>query len=302
MDDLIFNFLDYLRVERGLSSNTIRAYSNDLRDFRQYMEENKSSLRDLDISFMRGYLERLYKRNKVATIGRRVVCLRGFFRFLRKQKGMDLNLSLDFNLKERYSLPRTLTVDDVFRLMEAPDRGSVGIRDRAILELLYGGGLRISELVGLDLSSVDIEGGLLRVKGKGGKERLVPIGSKAVVALRQYLNIRSCFRPRGSGLVALFLNQRGRRLSERGLRKRVERYALKVRLPKGVSPHWLRHSCATHLLEAGADLREIQEFLGHASLSTTQQYTHVSVGRLMDVYDQAHPFARVEKGNERGDS
>ena len=224
-------------------------------------------------------------------MSRALACLRSFFRFLYREGIVETNPArLVPNPKKGRPLPEFLSVEEAFDLVESPDGvGFRAARDRAALELLYGSGLRISELTNLRVDDIDLREGLLRVKGKGSKERLVPIGSKAREALKDYLVERALLR---SSSPYLFLNPKGRRMTERGLREVVYRQARKAGLAGRVSPHTLRHSFATHLLQSGADIRDIQELLGHSSISATQVYTHLDLGHLMDVYDRAHPLSR----------
>jgi integrase/recombinase XerC len=232
----------------------------------------------------------LHKQNKKSTIGRKLAALRTFFRYLVREGVLRLNPGeLVATPKQEKYLPRTLTVDESFALMEqGGGAGLLARRDRAIVETLYSCGLRVSELTGLNVGSVDLREGLVRVLGKGRKERIVPIGRKAREALEEYLAARG----NPADEEPLFLNQRGGRLTPRSVERNLKVQLLKAGILKDATPHALRHSFATHLLDGGADLRAIQELLGHASLSTTQKYTQVSVDHLMHVYDQAHPRSR----------
>jgi integrase/recombinase XerC len=251
----------------------------------------------IDHLTIRLYLGHLYqdKRIKRTSVVRKLATLRTFFRYLKREGIIEKNpAKLVATPKGGKDLPHALTVDEAFRLLDAPNaHNPLGSRDRAILELLYSSGLRVGELTSLTLDDVDLGGGIVRVMGKGGKERLVPIGSKAVEALRSYLERRGELKKEGeSPTPYLFLNRRGGRLTPRSVARMITTYRLRGGIATEASPHTFRHSFATHLLDAGADLRGIQELLGHASLSTTQKYTHVSSAKLMEVYDRTHPRAR----------
>lgn len=285
MKEHVGSFLRYLEVQKGVSPHTLRAYRADLERFfdRAPGEPEMEDIR----GFVAGELRRGRKKS---TASRRLAALRAFCKYLHREGLIEKNPArLVGSPKLPRHLPRVLSVDEVFCLVEEP--GGDGLpeaRDRAILELLYSSGLRVSELASLDTGDVDLKEGLVQVRGKGNKERLVPVGGKAVEALEAYLARRPSPRDEKR---ALFLNRSGTRLSDRSVRRIVVKYARQGALPDGVSPHTLRHSFATHLLESGADLRVIQEMLGHASLSTTQQYTHLDAAHLMEVYDRSHPLA-----------
>ncbi|HXV19877.1 MAG TPA: tyrosine recombinase XerC [Desulfuromonadales bacterium] len=295
MQEQIARFDKHLAVERNVSEHTRRAYRQDLEAFRLFLREElkwpeQGMLERIDNLVLRRYLAALHKQNKKSTIGRKLAALRTFFRFLVREGVLRLNPGeLVATPKQGKYLPRTLTVDESFALME--QGGGAGLlsgRDRAIVETLYSCGLRVSELTGLNVGSVDLREGLVRVLGKGRKERIVPIGRKAREALGEYLAARG----NPADEEPLFLNQRGGRLTSRSVERNLKVQLLKAGILKDATPHALRHSFATHLLDGGADLRAIQELLGHASLSTTQKYTQVSVDHLMHVYDQAHPRSR----------
>jgi integrase/recombinase XerC len=244
---------------------------------------------------IRKYLSFLHRKNKKSSIARKISTLRSFFKYMVKEQLTPSNPAKTVSTpKVEKFLPTTLTVDEAFRLMESPATNG-RLRDRAILELLYSSGLRVGELVGLNLNQLDLDLGIVKVMGKGRKERIVPVGLKAVQALKAYLEERGTLE----GGEALFVNSRGGRLTDRSVGRLVKKYTKRSGIFRKVSPHSLRHSFATHLLDAGADIREIQEMLGHASLSTTQRYTHLSLGRLMEVYDKAHPrsFKKRESQN-----
>lgn len=303
MHDLMEAFLAYMQAQKGASRHTLNAYAGDLNQFFAFLgyEEETPSLEELagvDHRAVRRYLAYLqahgYARRSVA---RKLAAVRSFFRFLCREERLERNpLRGVATPRLGQRLPRHLPVEEVNALMERPDPHTpLGRRDRAILEVLYASGLRVSELCGLDLGDVDASNGLVRVRGKGGRERVVPMGSAAIAALGVYLKEA---RPRLAAAAggrgepnALFLNRQGQRISPRGVRNIVNRYSGEVRPGRPVSPHAVRHSFATHLLDNGADLRAVQELLGHASISTTQIYTHVTRERLRAVYQKAHPRA-----------
>ncbi|NWF52718.1 MAG: tyrosine recombinase XerC [Nitrospirae bacterium] len=289
MKDYIDKFLRYLKVEKAVSPHTLRAYKKDLEEFIRFI---KANLEDIEIADIRGFIAEQIKRglNKT-TASRRLACVRSFYRFLYREGYTRTNpAKFISNPKLPKLLPRFLSVDDVFNLVERPSGpGFINARDRAILELLYSSGLRVSEISGLFIDDINIRDGFLKVRGKGRKERIVPIGSKAIDAIKSCLAERVTLKSNES---FLFLNRRGKRLNERGVRRIVVKYARITGISGKIGPHSLRHTFATHLLQSGADLRVIQELLGHSSLSTTQKYTHLDVTHLIDVYDKAHPFAK----------
>jgi len=289
MRDHIDKFLKYLEIERDVSPHTLRAYRKDLSEFFRFVNMDPE---DVELAEVRGFIADQIKSglNKT-TVSRRLASVRSFFKFLYREGYKKLNpAKLVPNPKTPKLLPRFLSVDDAFLLVEKPDgRGLLSARDRAILELLYSSGLRVSELQGLDVEDINTREGLLKVKGKGKKERIVPVGSKALDAIKSYLVERIPVKKKDK---AMFLNRSGSRLTDRGVRRVVVKYARLIGISGRIGPHALRHTFASHLLQGGADLRVIQELLGHASLSTTQKYTHLDVTHLIDVYDNAHPFAK----------
>ena len=292
LTEQIAAFCTYLETERNVSPHTVAAYGRDLKQLAEFVGREKgegAQARDVDHLLLRRYLALLGKRARKSSIGRKLAAIRTFFRFLLRRGIIARNpAELIATPKREQRLPFHLDIDQATTLVEAPaDDQKHALRDRAILELLYSSGLRVSELTGLDIGDLDLSGGMVRVLGKGGKERIVPVGSRAVEAIRAYLILRGELA--GSG--ALFLNTRGERINRRGVARIVDAHVLRIAAFKRISPHVLRHTFATHLLEGGADLRAIQELLGHASLSTTQKYTHVGIDRLMEVYDKAHPKA-----------
>ena len=291
----IRDFSLYLETERNVSKHTLAAYRSDLAQMLAFVQKEKgtdASALDVDHLLLRRYLSQLSKSTMRSSIGRKLAAIRSFFRFLLRRGMINKNpAELIATPKKEQRLPFHLDIDQTTSLMEAPDASQKhAVRDRAILELLYSSGLRVSELTGLNIGEIDLSGGMVRVMGKGGKERIVPVGSRATEALQVYLEHRADAVSKG----ALFLNTRGGRINRRSVARIVDTHVLKIAAFKRISPHTLRHTFATHMLEGGADLRAIQELLGHASLSTTQKYTHVSIDRLMEVYDQAHPKAHTK--------
>jgi integrase/recombinase XerC len=302
MRNEVGDFLDYLTYERNVSINTISAYRDDLDSFFRFMLEDYYTiqrelldLRSIDHLSIRAYLAHLNRRKMSrASIARHLSALRSFFKFMMREGVVPANPARTVATPKREkTLPAVLQPADVAILLEQPDlQRPMGVRDLAWLELLYASGLRISELVGIDLDDIDLRVRLVKVRGKGGKERIVPFGTKAEKAIREYLPVRARLaRESQDEDQPLFLNHRGGRLSVRSVRRFFEVYVRRASLSAGVSPHTLRHSFATHLLNAGADLRGIQELLGHASLSTTQKYTHLNDWQLIEVYKKAHPRA-----------
>lgn len=291
-------FKDYLSSERNYSRNTLRAYTTDIGEFFRILKEHDvldtksddSALANLDENAVRFFVARLHESNTKSSISRKLATVRTFFEFLTKYGYMPNNSArLVPTPKNEKKLPNFLTVDEVIKLIDTPGSDKpLEARDGAMLELMYSSGLRVSELVGIDIRDIDLESSTLKVLGKGNKERMVPMGSKAVSRLRQYLSKRLDLKPKND---ALFVNSRGGRLTVRSVDRIIRKYALLSGIPKNVSPHVLRHTFATHLLGGGADLRAIQAMLGHESLSTTQRYTHTSIEKIMEIYDKTHPRA-----------
>ncbi len=314
-DKPIYQFIRYLSTEKNASPNTCRGYRKDLEAFEEFLRgsglclssDGSTEMEKVDRMAIRRYMSFLYRKNRKSSIARKISTLRSFFKFLVREKIVSFNPAKGLPTpKVEKHLPTTLTVDEAFRLMEAPRRAAeksapAGVnqnrkaRDSAILELLYSSGLRVGELVGLNLNQLDLDLGIVKVMGKGRKERIVPVGAKAAQALKAYLDERGI---PASG-EALFINPKGGRLTARTVGRLVKSYSKRSGIFRKVSPHSLRHTFATHLLDAGADIREIQEMLGHVSLSTTQRYTHLSMGKLMEVYDKAHPrgFGKAKRGS-----
>jgi integrase/recombinase XerD len=292
-DSALAVYLRALRLERGLGERTVESYGRDLRQLEGFLQERGVCVDAASAEDLRAFLAG--RTWKPATRARKTAALRSFYRYLvlSGRAGGDPTRALATPRLDS-NLPQTLSVGDVERLLARPGATPAGLRDRALLEVLYGAGLRASELLALRLQDIDLEVGFVRTIGKGSKERVVPLGRKAMEAVRAYNQRGRPFLGRPGSLKApeLFLNHRGRRLSRQGLHLLIKRYAKEAALPNDVSAHTLRHSFATHLLEGGADLRAVQEMLGHADLSTTQIYTHVSIGHLQRVYQEAHPRAR----------
>ena len=299
----IDQFIHYLSMEKNASPHTCRCYRRDLEGFEDFLKSSgtvlnlsgKVEIEKVDRMAIRKYLSFLHRKNRKSSIARKISTLRSFYKYLVREQVISSNPAKSVSTpKIEKTLPATLTVDEAFRLMEAPQtisekssEGSKekGLRDRAILELLYSSGLRVSELVGLNSNQLDLDLGIVKVMGKGRKERIVPVGAKATEALVAYLKGRGIL----GGDEPIFINSLGGRLTARSVGRVMKRYSRQSGIFRKVSPHSLRHTFATHLLDAGADIREIQEMLGHSSLSTTQRYTHISAGKLMEVYDKAHP-------------
>jgi integrase/recombinase XerC len=308
MQNHIDEFIRHLKYERNLSEHTLRNYESDLVQFYDHIAppDKEGKRRNVEISSIdnltiRDFMASLYEKNKKkSSIHRKVAALRTFFRYLCREGILEANPArMVASPRVERKLPNHLTIQDMIRFIETPELDTVlGKRDRAILEILYASGLRVSELAGLNLSDIDFENQTLRVKGKGRKERIVPFGDHARAAIETYLNVRgellidaSRERPDKFDPLALFINYQGTRITTRSVARMIDKY---VKICAGIhrlSPHALRHSFATHLLDAGADLRTIQELLGHARLSSTQVYTQVSMEKLIEVYDKAHPKA-----------
>ncbi len=294
MDPQLKQFLNYLEGGRGASPHTIRNYGIDLREFLGFL--HKRSLAEVDPLVVRSFLAHLKSRgHSKATLSRKLAALRSFFKFLARENHLHSNPVLGIATPKREKkLPQFLDEQEVTHLLEAPSGETwEAKRDRSILETLYSSGVRVSELVGLNRGDVDLLSGLVKVRGKGKKERIVPVGEKALAAVRGYMeSLPSSLAKKNDGPEgSLFLNRSGSRLTDRSIRRLIVKYARRVSLKSGISPHTLRHTFATHLLDHGADLRSVQELLGHANLSTTQIYTHVTTRRLQEAYQQAHPRA-----------
>lgn len=307
--NLISTFIESLAVEKGYSENTCRAYHNDLKGFLTYLVQNRFSGKrgspggdqiqfdEVNLIILRGYLGWLHGKNKKSTIARKLSAVRSFFKFLVKRGVIEDNPAESIlTPKQEKTIPDYLPVDEMFRLLDSIQTGSIlDLRNRAIFETLYSSGIRVSELVGMDVFDVDNAGSVIRVLGKGSKERIVPIGQKALVAIGVYREeLLKKYGISADQNGPLFLNKNKGRLSARSVARILERLVKACGLLKPVSPHTMRHTFATHMLDAGADLRIVQELLGHKSLSTTQKYTHVSIDHLMETYDRAHPRKLME--------
>lgn len=309
MDDAIRAFVTFLTVERGASPETVRAYRSDLRQFHSFLKQwlaprtDPCRPQDVDAHAIRGFLAFLDRSGeKKSSLARKLAVIRAFYRFLIRDRHMEINPVADVRTpKLPQTLPRVLTKDDATALMDGANGGSLlALRNRAILETLYSTGLRVGELVGMNREDLNVDHGMIRVRGKGRKERIVPIGTVASEAIIEYwaaLPVSARAAQATDGPV--FLNARAGRLTARTVERIVA--ASSSRLASGpITPHTLRHSFATHLLDEGADLRAIQEMLGHASLDTTQKYTHVALDRLLSVYDAAHPRAKRSARRQAG--
>jgi len=286
MERHIEKFLRYLEIEKNASSHTILNYRLDLEEFRAFLKD--IDVTSVDYLFVRKYLAYLKEKNlTVRSVSRKLSSLRSFFKFLIKEGYIKINpTDAIVSPKQEKPLPKFLTEEDTVKLIEAPDISTTkGLRDHAIFETLYSTGMRISELVGMKEDDIDFIGSTVRVFGKGKKERMLPIGDRALKAIRNYMEKRGI-----TGRV-IFLNKNKKPLGARGIRKIMDAYIKKVGLKENISPHTMRHSFATHLLNRGADLRSVQELLGHANLSTTQIYTHLTTDKLKSVYEKAHPRA-----------
>ncbi|MCA1591996.1 MAG: tyrosine recombinase XerC [Acidobacteria bacterium] len=306
MEQLLAQFLEHLRYERNVSEHTLRNYAIDLAQFHEHLapadphtgERRALDIRQIDHITIREWLSSLHTAQKKKTsIARKLAALRTFFQFLIREGVVELNpAKLVSTPRLEKKLPNHLSVEDAIRFIETPDlETDLGKRDRAILEFLYATGVRVSELTKLNIRDVDFRNKMVRVQGKRRKERIVPFGDPALHSLLNYLQVRSAFLQHAPiaerESEALFLNYQGTRITTRSVGRMVDKYIVQCAGIHNISPHALRHSFATHLLDSGADLRDIQELLGHARLSTTQIYTHVSMEKLIEVYDKSHPKA-----------
>ena len=301
---LVDSFIESLVTERGYSDHTCRAYHKDLTDFfafaADYIRPRKPSqerplavaLKQIDGIMIRGYLGFLHRKNKKTTVARKLSAIRSFFKFLEKKGHISENPAQHvMTPKQDKTIPVYLSVDEMFRLLDSIQADTVlDLRNRAIFETLYSSGIRVSELTQMNLADVDFEDAVIRVLGKGNRQRMIPVGQKALTAIKAYRQLLQ--RTGGPGAAPdgpLFLNRFNKRLTPRSIARILKQLVNAVGLLTPVSPHALRHTFATHMLDAGADLRAVQELLGHKSLSTTQKYTHVSIDHLMETYDKAHP-------------
>jgi integrase/recombinase XerC len=306
IENLLEQFFEHLRYERNVSEHTLRNYASDLQQFYDHLapadpetgKRREIDVKDIDHITIREWLSDLHSAQKKKTsVARKLAALRTFFQFMLREGVVEMNpAKLVATPRLEKKLPSHLSVEDAIRFIETPDLNTdLGRRDRAILEFLYGTGVRVSELTKLDLHDIDFKNKLIRVTGKRRKQRIVPFGEPALHALVGYLSVRQGFLnnapPSERDSQALFLNYQGTRITTRSVGRMVDKYIQICAGIHNISPHSLRHSFATHLLDSGADLRDIQELLGHARLSTTQVYTHVSMEKLIEVYDKAHPKA-----------
>lgn len=289
------DYLHFLRVERQLATNTLRSYERDLQAYLAYVDDNTLPLAQIDRLHIVQFLQRLKEQGKsTSTISRHISSIRKFHQFLLRARLSDTDPTVHLEMpKQEKKLPHVLHIEHIEQLLEAPNKEtSQGLRDCAILELLYGSGIRVSECLSLNLEDVHLSMGFIRVFGKGGKERIIPLGRSAVEACDAYIRqARGLLIGNAAATDAFFVNQRGGRLTRQGIWKILKQHAQTAGIQIDITPHILRHSFATHLVENGADLRAVQEMLGHADISTTQIYTHVSKTRLSEVYKQFHPRA-----------
>lgn len=305
MRNSIQKFMDYLIAERNASVHTVASYRNDLTQFADFLKESGHACDDggniilnkVDRTAIRSFMSLLYQNSlSGATMCRKLAALSSFFKFLCREGDVKQNVTTSIPAPKKIGkLPAFLSVDDMFRLLDLPVKNTfIGARDRAMLEVFYCAGIRISELVGMRMTDIQLIDRVLRVFGKGKKERMLPMGQSAVTSVNDYLVFREQkIKDKKENDIPheVFLNARGHGLTTRGVRKILGKYMGGSSFPVSISPHSIRHSFATHMLEGGADLRSIQEMLGHSSLSTTQKYTHLTVDRLMETYDKAHPRA-----------
>ena len=292
METELRQFIDYLKYERNVSPHTLAGYGRDLAQLRNYMKENGLSLRQVDNVNLRGFMALRYELgDKKSTLARKLAAIRSFFQFCIKKKWLENNpAKIVSTPKQDKPVPAFLSEDEMVHLLEIPKTSNpLDVRDQAILEMFYATGIRVSELVGLDCEDVNLRERLIRVRGKGRKERLVPFGTTAGESLRIYLEKRHLINKGQVDHKAIFISRTGSRLSARSVQRMVDKYIRKTAVERNISPHSLRHSFATHLLSRGADLRVIQELLGHQSLATTQKYTHLDIKKLLEVYRKSHP-------------
>lgn len=291
MDNLLDQFINYLKVERGLANNTVEAYSRDLIRFSQFLRSQNLSPLKISQDQITQFVNMLGRRLSGRTVSRNISVIKTFFRFLVSEGKIERNPArLLETPRTSLRLPGVLSQGEVEQLLAQPDVDSPrGQRDRAMLESLYATGLRVSELVGLKISNINLEAGYVRTLGKGSKERFIPMGEKAIEAIKDYLSSGRFQMTKGGNSPYLFLNSSGRPMTRQGFWKIIKKYGAKAGIKKKITPHSIRHSFATHLLEAGADLRSVQVMLGHADISTTQIYTHVTRERLKEIHEKYHP-------------
>ena len=289
----IDNFLNYIRFEKGLADNTIDSYSRDLISFCEYLDKKKiNNVEDLNQSIIENYIVCLSKDNyKLTTIHRKTACIRGFIKYLVLERVIEKNIAKNIKTqKPPRRLPKACDIFEVEKLLNAPKDNELGIRDRAMLEVLYACGLRVSELINIGINDIDMQNKIIRVFGKGSKERFIPIGDVAIYYVKEYLiKERNVLNKAKSQF--LFLTRYGKPMSRMMFWKIIRKYALEAGIKTEITPHTLRHSFATHLLERGADLRALQEMLGHSSIATTEVYTHISNDELKMIFKTSHPRA-----------
>ncbi len=295
MANYVEEFIHYLAVERGLAQNTLESYGRDLQQFHVYLKNsNLELIRDSSRNIILNYLNTLQAKGRaVSTISRNLAAIKSFYQYLVRQRYLEKDPAANLESpKLEKKLPKILTVGEVEELLKQPNNFMPGgIRDKAMLELLYATGIRVSELISLNSADINLDMGYIKCYGRGSKERVVPLGSIAAKCVQEYITKGRPKLVRTYDELALFVNHHGNRLTRQGFWKIIKKYAQEANITKDITPHTLRHSFATHLLENGADLRSVQEMLGHADISTTQIYTHVTKNRLKEVYDKAHPRA-----------
>ncbi|MDF2928196.1 site-specific tyrosine recombinase XerD [Anaerospora sp.] len=295
MESYVSQFINYLAVERGLAQNTLESYGRDLRQFQSYLQNSQMDiLKDSSRNTILTYLNNLQTKGRaVSTISRNLAAIKSFYQYLVRERYLEKDPAANLESpKLEKKLPKILTIAEVEELLKQPNAFlPAGLRDKAMLELLYATGIRVSELISLNISDVNLDMGYIKCFGKGAKERIVPLGSIAAKCVQEYINKGRSKLVRTYEESALFVNHHGNRLTRQGFWKIIKKYAQEANILREITPHTLRHSFATHLLENGADLRSVQEMLGHADISTTQIYTHVTKNRLKEVYDKAHPRA-----------
>jgi len=302
IDQSVETFINSMRVERFASEHTVTAYAKDLMELSIFIDKEQypDNINSVDLNLLRSFVAGYYDKGLAkSSIERKVSTLKSFFKFLYKKSIVEIDPSklIKFPKKERY-LPQVFNIDDLFTLLDKPDQSNaVGMRDAIILEFMYATGVRVSELVNLSFNDIDLSSLRIRVMGKGNKERIIPLAPNIANMIKKYQNVMNeILRANGNIKTdALFINQDGDRLTDRSVRRVVDKYLLEIGLPKDFSPHSFRHSFATHLLEGGADLRSIQELLGHSSLSTTQKYLNSDITKLLEVYDKSHPMQKKRK-------
>lgn len=293
IEEYFEDYIRFLKSSKNASPNTVRAYYNDCKEFLESVQSNMLDPLTLDIKGIDHYFASVVRGKAPKTIARKISAVRSMYRYWKRRGFVKSNPLVGVRgPKQERKLPEFLSVDEVFALIEQiKDDNLFGARDKAIIEVLYGGGFRVSEVSNMNLDDVDFNAGVAKVTGKGNKQRIVPLGSKALLSIKKYLAYRPALLSGGAECPALFLNRFGTRLTVRSIARILDKRAMEIAMAKHIHPHVLRHTFATHLLDGGADLRDIQELLGHARLATTQRYTHISLTRLREVYDKAHPRA-----------